>query len=42
MINGEMGDMKECAIFDIVLMMKEGELIGRYVLQRINAAYQKE
>ena len=32
--------MKECAGFDVVLMVGEGELIGRFVLQRINSMYQ--
>ena len=40
-IKGRMGEMKECAGFDVVLLMREGELIGRYVLYRINAAYQQ-
>ena len=35
-----MGQLEECKNFDVVLMMKEGELIGRFVLQRINTVYQ--
>ena len=35
-----MGELKECAGFDVVLMVGEGELIGRFVLQRINSMYQ--
>ena len=31
--------MKECGKFDVVLLMKEGEIVSRFVLQRINAAY---
>ena len=38
----EMGEIKQCKGFDIVLMLGEGEMIGRFVLQRINGAYLKE
>ena len=41
-VRKEVGRMKECDGFDIVLIVREGEMIGRFVLQRINAVYQND
>ena len=34
--------MQECEGFNVVIVIRDGEMIGRFVLQRINAAYKNK